>query len=263
MRLTLCTLFLLLEVARGFAPAAHRATFVVAPTTTTKLCSTPDDKDSIPDAEGSDLAAEFFKMAKNRNIELEDDDLDDEEDWDDDDDGDVAEKKEPLLATPPSEDSGDSEDREEIKAEKPKEYKPPTKIPDAELTAGQVVELVLAALKNNDVPTKNRGIEILFGYSSESSQIKQMDDLTPDEYFGYLQEGDYKAVFENMGVRVDKGEYSGDGSKAYFTARIQTGPKDFTPVNFILSTGGLNESDAWMVDSMLIRPPGMRKSRRR
>jgi hypothetical protein len=288
MKLTLCTLLLLLDATHGFAPAAHRSAFVAVSKTARYAAAGEGEGD---DSGGSDLAAELFKMAKERNIELEDDDLDDEEDWDDDEDLDDDEAKdlnltdkqidkevtERLLETaggfvefmkPPSEDDDDAtteddSEKELLEPKKAKEYKPPTKVPDAELTAGEVVELVLSALANNDVPTKNKGIEILFGYSSENSQIKQMDDLTPDEYVGYLQEGDYKVVFENMGVRIDKGEYSGDGSKAFYTARIQTGPKDFIPVNFILSTGGQNDSDVWMIDSMLIRPPGMRRNRRR
>eukprot|EP00545_Synedropsis_sp_CCMP1620_P001404 CAMPEP_0119008532 /NCGR_PEP_ID=MMETSP1176-20130426/3763_1 /TAXON_ID=265551 /ORGANISM="Synedropsis recta cf, Strain CCMP1620" /LENGTH=288 /DNA_ID=CAMNT_0006960883 /DNA_START=46 /DNA_END=912 /DNA_ORIENTATION=+ len=288
MRLTLCSLLLLLEAAHGFAPASPlaRATFITH--SSSKLCaSADDDGDSTPAEGGSDLAAELFKMAKERNIALEDDDMDDDEEdeWDDEEELDDEEAKdltltdkqideevnERLLETaggfvellkPPS-DEDDEEEKVEIEEKKPKEYKVPAKIPDAELTAGEVVELVLSALANNDVGGKNKGIDILFGYSSENSQIKQMDDLTPDEYVGYLQEGDYKVVFENQGVRIDKGEYSGDGAKAFYTARIQTGPKDFIPVNFILSTGGQNDDDVWLIDSMLIRPPGMRRNRRR
>lgn len=51
---------------------------------------------------------------------------------------------------------------------------------DPELTAGEVVSLVLEALRNNDNPTPNRGVEILFGYSAPGSQIKEEDGLTPE-----------------------------------------------------------------------------------
>jgi hypothetical protein len=260
-------------------PALLPAAFV----THTSIFSTPGDvdpEDTTPDVEGSDLAAELFKLAKERNIGIEDDDLDDWEDEEGLDDDEVRELKitdnqigkevkERVMETaggfveymkPPSD---DDDDDDATKDEKPKEYKPPVKIPDAELTAGEVVELILDALAHNDIPTKNKGIEILFGYSSEHSQVKQMEDLTYEEYAEYLKENDYKIVFENTGRRIDKGEYSPDGTKAYFTARIQTGPNDFTPVNFILSTGGQNDDDVWLVDSMLIRPPGMRRNRRR
>jgi len=42
-------------------------------------------------------------------------------------------------------------------AEEIKEYVPPTTVPDAELTAGEVVLLILKALQNNDNPHKDRG----------------------------------------------------------------------------------------------------------
>lgn len=297
MKLTVFLLFVC-EAAHAFVPASplhqrHQVAFVVSPSRSFVLtqrlwaASGDDDEDIIsskdsdessttPDAEGTDLMAEFYKLAKERNIELEDDDLDDWDDDEDDEEGeagvttdespiesevtaaDVVELKAPA-ADVTAEKTKDVEGEQDI--EKPKEYKVPTKIPDPDLTAGEVVKVVLDALAHNDVPTKNKGIEILFAYSSEHSQVKQMEDLTPEEYADYLREGDYNVVFKNEGVRLEKGEYAPDGSKAYYTARIQTGPNEFTPVNFILSTGG--DDDAWMVDSMLIRPPGMRRNRRR
>jgi hypothetical protein len=223
MRLTV--FLLLLEAAHAFvsSPLCHRAAFV----SQSQLWSSPDE--AKPDAEGADLMAEFFKLAKERNIELEDDDLDD---WDDEEDLDDEEAKELNLTDdqiekevndrvletaggfvefmkPPTDE--DDEKEEGTEPEKPKEYKPPTKVPDADLTAGEVVELLLAALAHNDVPSKNKGIEIMFAYSSENSQVKQMEDLTPEEYADFLREGDYKVVFENIGARIDKGEYSPDG----------------------------------------------------
>lgn len=282
-------LFFVCEAAHAFAPPSplyqlHQVAFVVAPSPSflssqRLMAASGDDEEDIvsstPEAEGTDLMAEFYKLTKERHIELQEDDLDD---WDDDEEdeegetdtigddpiekevtaGDVAELK---TSTAGATDEKSKDDKVEQEVEKPKEYKIPTKIPDPDLTAGDVVKLVLDALAHNDVPTKNKGIEILFAYSSEHSQVKQMDDLTPEEYADYLREGDYNVVFKNLGVRMEKGEYSPDGSKAYYTARIQTEPSEFTPVNFILSTGG--DDDAWMVDSMLIRPPGMRRNRRR
>lgn len=241
-----------------------------------------DEQDTTADADGADLAAELFKLAKERNIQIDadDEDWDDEEDLDDDEAKELnltdnqidKEVKERVLETaggfveyvkPPSDDE-DEDDESKEEEKQAKEYKPPTKIPDEELTAGEVVELILNALAHNDVPTKNKGIEILFAYSSSSSQIKQMEDLTPEEYSEYLKENDFKVVFENQGIRIDKGEYSADGSKAFYTARVQVSPKETIPVNFILSSGGMNDNyDCWLVDSMLIRPPSMRRNRRR
>jgi hypothetical protein len=80
------------------------------------------------------------------------------------------------------------------------EYVPPMTVPDAELTAGEVVLLVLTALNNNDNPYVNRGLEILFGYSSPGSQIQNEEGLTPAEYGTFLKETEYKALFEHLDV---------------------------------------------------------------
>lgn len=89
----------------------------------------------------------------------------------------------------------DYEDDEDTTTPKP--YEPPTTVPDSSLTAGEVVLLVLEALKNNDNPTLNRGAEVLFGYSSSGSQIKNEEGLTPAEYASFLKETEYKVLFEH------------------------------------------------------------------
>mmetsp|Transcript_30738 Transcript_30738/g.46606 ORF Transcript_30738/g.46606 Transcript_30738/m.46606 type:complete len:284 (-) Transcript_30738:87-938(-) len=274
-----------LGVAVSFVPSLSSSTRLSPFISSTLLFAEgPDEQDTTADADGADLAAELFKLAKERNIQIDadDDDWDDEEDLDDDEAKELnltdnqidKEVKERVLETaggfveyvkPPSDDEdGDDESKEEEEEKQAKEYKPPTKIPDEELTAGEVVELILNALAHNDVPSKNKGIEILFAYSSSSSQIKQMEDLTPEEYCEYLKENDFKVVFENQGFRIDKGDYSSGGTKAFYTARVQVSPKETIAVNFILSSGGLNDNNGcWLVDSMLIRPPSMRRNRRR
>jgi len=144
-------------------------------------------------------------------------------------------------------------------------YVPPMTVPDSELTAGEVVLLVLTALKNNDNPSINKGVEILFGYSSSGSQIKNEEGLTPGEYCQFLKETEYKALFEHLDVTIEKGEYSFDGKKGFFTARLQTGtlPGDSISCNFILSVEGTDDDSVWLIDSILIRPQSMRRRRRK
>jgi hypothetical protein len=168
-------------------------------------------------------------------------------------------------------DDDDDDDEEEddydvsSSGDAPKPYEVPTTVPDSDLTAGEVVILVLNALLNNDVPTPNKGVEILFGYSSEGSQIKNEAGLTPAEYAEFLKETEYKVLFSHHGASIDKADYSFDGKKAFFTARLKTGPAplDVVSVNFILSTKGVEDDACWLVDSMLIRPQSMRRRRRR
>jgi hypothetical protein len=163
------------------------------------------------------------------------------------------------------EDDEDGDDEEGGLMGKKKVYSPPETVPDSDLTAGEVVYLVLDALLNNDVPTTNRGVEILFGYSSPGSSIKNEQGLTPDEYAAFLKETEYKVLFNHQGVSIDKADYSFDGKKAFFTARLQAGPGplDTVSVNFILSTTGREDDACWLIDSLLIRPQSMRRRRRK
>ena len=95
---------------------------------------------------------------------------------------------------------GAQEEDDDEASDAPKPYQPPTNVPDPELTAGEVVLLVLEALNNNDNPTKNKGVEILFGYSSAGSQIKNEAVLTPAEYADFLKETEYKVLFDHQEV---------------------------------------------------------------
>lgn len=171
-------------------------------------------------------------------------------------------------------DDDDDEDDDEDghspkdKVTTPKPYQVPTTVPDSDLTAGEVIIQVLESLRHNDVPSINKGVEILFGYSSPGSQIKNEVGLTPAEYAEFLKETEYKVLFAQTDTAgIDKADYSLDGKRAFFTARLQTGPNplvDTVSVNFILSTTNGREDDAcWLIDSILIRPESMRRRRRK
>ena len=288
------------------------------------LCMSVEGNDDQPDnEEGANLAAELFKMAQAKGIDVgaedltedddDDDELEDEDDDEDDDEeeinypqgainaflgydtGDVGEKlagnvsltddqlysemKDRVLDTAGGfvelvggardDDEDDDEDGDEstlgFGEDRPRPYAPPETVPDSELTAGEVVIQVLDALLHNDVPTPNKGVEIFFGYSSPGSQVKTEQGLTPAEYADFLKETEYKVLFDHKGVSIDKADYSFDGRKAFFTARLQVGdgPLDTVSVNFILSSAGVDDDACWLIDSMLIRPQSMRRRRRR
>lgn len=268
------------------------------------------DEDMPDNEEGADLAAELFKFAQQKGIDVGADELveeDEEDEYDDDEDedeeinipqgainaflgydtGDVGEKlagnvsltddqlysemKDRVLDTAggfvelvggareeEDDDLGFGEDRQ-------RPYSPPETVPDSELTAGEVVIQVLDAILHNDVPTPNKGVEIFFCYSSPGSQVMTERGLTPSEYADFLKETEYKVLFDHKGVTIDKADYSFDGKKAFFTARLQVGdgPLDTVSVNFILSTTGVDDDACWLIDSMLIRPQSMRRRRRR
>eukprot|EP00986_Skeletonema_menzelii_P020416 scaffold31129_cov154-Skeletonema_menzelii.AAC.2 len=108
------------------------------------------------------------------------------------------------------------------------------------------------ALRNNDNPSPDRGVEILFGYSSPESQIVEQIEtemLTPAEYRNFLSmTDDNVALFTHQAVAIDKADFSPDRLKGYFTARLLmnadgSSSVDDVSVNFILSTPGTNDDD--------------------
>ena len=105
-----------------------------------------------------------------------------------------------MVRGPSDDDDDDDDDDDADNRGKVIPYSPPLIVPDSELTAGEVVLLVLDALKNNDNPTVDKGVDILFGYSSSGSQIKNEEGLTPKEYGEFLKETEYKALFEHINV---------------------------------------------------------------
>lgn len=287
------------------------------------LASSRDDEEDAGGAaagDGSDLAAEFFKLAQQKGIALDASDLldDDEDDLDNEEstippgavndfleyetvnvgeniaanvsltnDQLYSEVKERVLDTAggfveyvkalkdddetddddeddESEEDGDVDNKE---SSTQKIYKPPETVPNSELTAGEVVLQVLESLRNNNVPTRNRGVEILFGFSSPTSQVQTQVGLTPDEYADYLEETEYKVLLDPDydQVSIEKADYSVNGKKAFFTARLAGLANDPVNVNFILSSCSIQADDekAWLVDSILIRPESMRRRRRR
>ena len=167
-------------------------------------------------------------------------------------------------------DDEDDEDDEDEQQQKMTQYVTPEVVPDSGLTAGEVVTTVLLAFLHNNVPHPNRGIEVFFGYSSPGSSVYEMihmEGMTPAEYAEFLlseESSEYSILFEHTGdVVIEKGDYSFDRKKAFFTARLNGGAAGYVNVNFILSTTGHGEDDCWLIDSMLIRPEGMRRRRRR
>jgi hypothetical protein len=178
-----------------------------------------------------------------------------------------------AFVTGATEDDDDDDEEDTTRstpraAEETPPYVVPTVVPDSELTAGEVVLLVLEALRHNDDPTPNRGVEILFGYASPGSHIRQEVGLTPKEYAEFLNETEYKILFSHAThspIPIDKADYSPDGRRAFFTARLwksPDAPRDTVSVNFLLSTTAGDDA-VWLIDSLLIRPPAMRRRRRK
>jgi hypothetical protein len=161
-----------------------------------------------------------------------------------------------------SEDKDNSENDDDELPAAPKVYQPPSATLDPKLSAGEVVEIVLEALRHLDNPMPLYGMDVLF-----VQRVTNQARRRPHSSWNYQQ-------LEGIGIQSFvcsqgchnhwQGWYSFDGKKAFLTALLKVGPsvKDVVAVNLILSNAG-DEADAWMVDSVLIRPESMRRRRRK
>jgi len=162
--------------------------------------------------------------------------------------------------------SSPSDEEEESSSEtksKNTYYQPPKTVPDPLLTAGEVVTTVLQGLKYNDVPEINQGVVLLFNYSSPNSILQNPDKApTVEEYSDFLKSNEYNILLVHFQMIISKADYSYDRKKAFFTVRLKKPThrqREFTSVNFILSANKKGEDVVWLIDSILIRPEGMRR----
>ena len=156
----------------------------------------------------------------------------------------------------------EDEDYDSMESDFSDSYTHPEIVPDAELSAGEVVTTVLSALRHNDVPTVNKGVEILFGYSSPASVL--MDPRrapTVDEYADMLKSSsDSKILLDYREIIFDKADYSQDSKRAFITIRLKDAEGTWTGVNFILSLRP--DDQCWLIDSHLVKARGLRRGRR-
>ena len=129
-------------------------------------------------------------------------------------------------------------------------------------------QTVITAIRNNDIPTPDFGIQVFFGYSGQGSQVREQVDegMSPEQYRKFLMSSpDYIALFEHDSIAIEKSEVMYETNRAYFTVRLvhDDPTKEDVSVNFVLRTTGDGEDDSWLIDSMLIRPSFMRRKRRR
>lgn len=165
----------------------------------------------------------------------------------------------------------DEDDDESSALDDPFSYSPVSAVPDAGLTAGEVVTTVLRALNHNDEPEPDHGLRVLRGYASPLHVLNNKDKaLTLDEYADFLKTTEYAILLDHKpdDVQVEKADYAFDRKKSFFTMRLRppdsVSYRDAVLVNFILSTKGSDEDDCWLIDSIIVRSDarGIRRRRR-
>jgi hypothetical protein len=128
---------------------------------------------------------------------------------------------------------------------------PPDLSPNASLSPQQVVEFQLDALRHNNEPTVDAGIERSFRFASPSNRLV----TGPLSHFSEIvHSATYSALLGSQGSEVRGVIVQGNEAKVYVTVTSATGSQ----LNFLfmLSRQGQGDyRDCWMTDSVMKLPP--------
>eukprot|EP00614_Pseudopedinella_elastica_P017139 CAMPEP_0172654010 /NCGR_PEP_ID=MMETSP1068-20121228/244116_1 /TAXON_ID=35684 /ORGANISM="Pseudopedinella elastica, Strain CCMP716" /LENGTH=224 /DNA_ID=CAMNT_0013468449 /DNA_START=456 /DNA_END=1131 /DNA_ORIENTATION=- len=131
------------------------------------------------------------------------------------------------------------------------------------MTPSDVIETVLSALRYNDSPSPNSGIQTLLSFMSDASSFGEVRE--PSKFVEYLTdpESPYGVLLDWQDcVFGSKLEVSLDGNKAYLIVRLRArgerGSDAWQKVKWALSKqrlksdAGQEKASAWAVDNILV-----------
>lgn len=132
--------------------------------------------------------------------------------------------------------------------------------PNTEQTPGEVIELVLRALRDVDWPTEGHGIEVLRQYSGPASILGEEDkrpEITPKMLIEYFASSKYSILLDWVQITyLRKLELSLDRKRALQQIRLTSRDGVSVPVTFQLSKhANPDGSDelVWLIDQLLVK----------
>ncbi|CAM9576351.1 unnamed protein product [Chrysoparadoxa australica] len=121
-------------------------------------------------------------------------------------------------------------------------------LPSEERTPNEVIRVLLEALRFNNEPFENHGIEVFYRFSSPSSATYEFD---LDRVADYINSSKYSLLTRWDSVNYPHGlVVSPDQLKAYQTLRLRDPERNvWVNVSFMLSS----VNDCWLLDSVLVK----------
>ena len=119
--------------------------------------------------------------------------------------------------------------------------------PDPSLSPEKVVRIQLEALKTNDVPHRDRGIEVTFQFASPNNK-----NITgPLERFAVMVHGTvYRPMINHRSAEYENLEINGDAAQVDVIIRSER--NEFVGYRFSLSRQRGNQYEgSWMTDSVV------------
>ncbi len=149
----------------------------------------------------------------------------------------------------------------ELKARREMLASSPT--PSPTQTPGEVIEIVLRALRDLDWPRPGHGVELLMSYSSKASILSgtgsgegESGEITAQMLLDYFTGGSSYAILLNW-VSINyhkKVQLSVDGRRALQQLRLVSADGTSVPVTFQLAKRTNEEgAEVWLIDQLLVK----------
>ena len=128
-------------------------------------------------------------------------------------------------------------------------------LPSPTQTPGEVIELVLRALRDVDWPHAGHGVEVLRNYSSPKSALcDDRPDVTSEMLIEYFAQSKYAILLEWVSIQyLRKLELSLDKKRALQQIRLTSAAGASVPVTFQLSRHVTDQGDVWLIDQLLVK----------
>ncbi len=133
---------------------------------------------------------------------------------------------------------------------KPKDQKPvPLAIPKPEFSPHQAIKTVFDALKTNDTPRENAGIETAFNFASPSN--KKVTGPLP-KFIAMVKSPNYETMVDHKSAEVFTNTRV-QGDIAVQRVRVISKSGKIVTFDFLMSKD--KETACWMTDGVVIVPP--------
>jgi len=128
-------------------------------------------------------------------------------------------------------------------------------MPNEDQTPGEVIELVLRALRDVDWPRPGHGAEMLMKYSGPASILG--DDgtaVTAEMLLEYFASSKYAILLDWVSIQyLRKLELSLDKKRALQRLKLTSSAGESVPVTFQLSIHATPQGNVWLIDQLLVK----------
>lgn len=128
-------------------------------------------------------------------------------------------------------------------------------LPNEDQTPGEVIELVLRALRDVDWPRPGHGVDVLRNYSGPASILgDDKPEVTQEMLIEYFAMSKYSILLDWVSIQYKrKLELSLDKNRALQQIRLINSSGESVPVTFQLSKHSTEQGTVWLIDQLLVK----------